>query len=256
MDQKTSQQLLELNRRFYNSVAVPFSQTRQQPWKGWEQLLHSLQGYSLSNSNISVLDLGCGNGRWGAYLAQHCNPGSISYTGIDENRPLLQEAGRILLPLMKVLTLERLSISDYLQKQSSSDADSLFDLIVLFGVWHHIPGSQLRQQLLAQLSALLQKNGILVVSCWKFLRSPKLKERLIDPNQAGIDQNLLEKGDYILDWKSGSNALRYCHDTAREEITGHARTAGLHLLQDFSADGATGDLNDYYLFGRQQLLAN
>ncbi|MDZ4229466.1 MAG: class I SAM-dependent methyltransferase, partial [Patescibacteria group bacterium] len=80
--------LLKLNRRFYLKTQQYFNRSRQSPWPGWQKLLPYLQGQTLK-----VLDLGCGNGRFGIWLASHY---SIDYVGLDENQYLLDRAAATL----------------------------------------------------------------------------------------------------------------------------------------------------------------
>src|SRR5437773_46351 len=68
VDQVTIQRLNEINRAFYNRVAQDFDETRQQAWPGWDTLLSYLN--APLNAPLSVLDVGCGNGRFGLFLAQ------------------------------------------------------------------------------------------------------------------------------------------------------------------------------------------
>ena len=78
MDHKTVQSLNEINAQFYASIGKYFDETRQQYWQGWDQVLdHTFP----TPRPLSVLDIGCGNGRFSSFLA---NKGyEIAYTGID-----------------------------------------------------------------------------------------------------------------------------------------------------------------------------
>ena len=63
MDAATIRNIIDLNNRFYKTVATDFSATRQMPWAGWDRLLPFLP-----KEAIDILDLGCGNGRFLSFL--------------------------------------------------------------------------------------------------------------------------------------------------------------------------------------------
>src|SRR5579859_6490384 len=86
MTSQTIRRLNRLNQQFYGQVAADFSQTREQPWSGWQQLIPLLQ----QKKPHSILDLGCGNGRFGEFLQKHLS--DFRYHGIDNNENLLQIA--------------------------------------------------------------------------------------------------------------------------------------------------------------------
>lgn len=248
MDLKTIDRLEELNRVFYRTVAKPFHASRHQAWQGWRQVLKSIAAQLDVNGNLTMLDLGCGNGRWGIFFHTETHSQRTTYVGVDENQTLLQYAKLALLSRAKVLQLHHQDLHSFLLDQEKLLPPSLYDLIVLFGVWHHLPGAVTRAARLTQLAARLQPGGMLVISCWRFLRSPQLTTRMLDPNTLDLDETQLEVGDYLLDWRAGTTAVRYCHDTSREELVAQAAAAELKLIHNFTADGKTENLNDYYLF--------
>lgn len=259
MDQATIDQLTTINRTFYQIVDTFFHESRQKPWRGWNRVLAATAGERGQDHPYSMLDLGCGNGRWGSFFFDQTGHTDTTYAGVDENRALLYHAGRALLPRAKVLTLHQQEIQTFLAKSvrtTIATSTPTYELIVLFGVWHHLPGSENRATIISQLAQLLVPTGTLVISCWRFLRSDTLKNRTLDTTIDEYKHLQLEEGDYLLDWRQGASAVRYCHDTPRSEIVAQARQAGLHTIDAFSADGKDGNLNDYYLFRREQLLAD
>lgn len=253
MDQTTIDRLEELNRAFYRTVAESFHASRQLAWQGWRQVLKRVAAQLDVNGKLTMLDLGCGNGRWGDFFLTETHNQQVTYVGVDENQTLLRYAELSLLSRAKVLQLHHQDLQSLLLDQEKLLPFPLYDLIVLFGVWHHLPGAVTRAASLTQLAARLQPGGILVISCWRFLRSPRLAARVIDPNTVGLDAAQLEAGDYLLDWRTDTTAIRYCHDTTREELVTQTAAAKLKLIDDFTADGQTGNLNDYYLLMRNSL---
>jgi 2-polyprenyl-3-methyl-5-hydroxy-6-metoxy-1,4-benzoquinol methylase len=59
-------QLNQLNTHFYQIVASDFDESRQYFWSGWDSCLPELHKLvSETGGKLQVLDLGCGNGRFG-----------------------------------------------------------------------------------------------------------------------------------------------------------------------------------------------
>ena len=85
MDDATRQRLSDINRAFYSTVAAEFDRSRAQPWAGWQPLLPHLAALP---PMPRVLDIGCGNGRFGHFLTQHL--GAMRYTGVDYSPEMLQ----------------------------------------------------------------------------------------------------------------------------------------------------------------------
>ena len=71
MDQTTVKQLNEINLKFYSNLSEQFSESRDYYWKGWERLL---QEEPLKEKKrkipLKVLDVGCGNGRFGKFIVE------------------------------------------------------------------------------------------------------------------------------------------------------------------------------------------
>src|SRR5690349_13038237 len=88
MDAAAIQRLNAINREFYRTVADEFDTTRGKAWPGWMRLLPAV-GHP---SELSVLDAGCGNGRFGVFLSQNLPRTTIHYHGIDNNAALIDHA--------------------------------------------------------------------------------------------------------------------------------------------------------------------
>lgn len=246
MKQTTIQQLNDLNRTFYQETAAEFDVSRQSFWSGWYKLKQHVS--ELSVDQLKVLDVGCGNGRFGQFLSQTFPNLSIAYTGIDSSAELLERAEQTLPSLPAQTAFQHIDLIDQLLAQQEILSGQTFDLVVAFGLFHHIPSSKLRSALFQQLSELLAPNGLLAISFWQFLNSTKLRERTIDPATVQIDPGVLEENDFILDWRAGEKpAYRYCHYTNNQEEIALLKQIDLHVIDEFFADGATNNLNHYLL---------
>ncbi|MCI0713056.1 MAG: class I SAM-dependent methyltransferase [Chloroflexi bacterium] len=231
MDRDTIRRLNDLNKRFYETVASDFHETRGAAWPGWLQLLPHIQKYE---GSIRVLDVGCGNGRFGAFLTENL-PNPIDYHGIDNNAQLLDFARHLLADKVNNLTLTQQDIVERLHVSGQ------YDLVVLFGVIHHIPGYQNRQHLMAQLTDHIASGGWLVFAVWRFYEYQRFRKRIISWD---ADWSV-ERHDYLLDWQRDTTATRYAHYVDDDEHQALIGATGLQEIITYRADGNTGDLNQY-----------
>lgn len=241
-----------INRDFYATIADDFSATRGRAWQGWQDLLPHLPP-PRHDDGWRVLDVGCGNGRWGVHLAQ--NGRLAHYDGIDNNATLLNHAQQSLAAHDGVGV--RLIAHDAIINAGASLADTLavppahYDVVGLFGVLHHVPDFQQRRALLQALAALVADGGVLVFAAWRFYDYERFRARLVDwaayDAQHGTDYaHHVQTGDYLLDWRRGERALRYCHyvDDAEQDAL-CAATSGLREIVRYRADGQDNRANAY-----------
>ena len=231
MDEPTARWLNDLNHQFYQIAAPEFDASRAAPWPGWERLLPHLR------APLSVLDVGGGNGRLGLFLADRLGSG-VSYCGLDSS-PALLERARATLAGLDV----RLNAWDLLD---DSLPDGPFDLVALFGVLHHVPGAKRRRALLADLAARVAPDGLLAFAAWRFYEFERFRERIIP----WPDGSAVEPGDYLLDWRRGERALRYCHFVNEAEHIALVQATGLQELETYCADGRSNDMNRYSVLKR------
>jgi SAM-dependent methyltransferase len=239
VDEEIASRLLDLNRRFYQKFAQQFSKTRQRLQPGVQKILLTIP------TDTSILDLGCGNGELARVLGRRGHDGP--YVGLDFSEALLSQARRIDTRKMPAhFVLADLSAPSW----EASLPISSFDLALAFAVLHHIPGKDLRRQILMKVHNLLQSQGRLIHSEWQFLNSPRLVARIPPWEIAGLSVDEVDPGDYLMDWRRGGLGFRYVHSFSQDELVGLAKETGFEIVDSFSSDGETGNLGLYQIWKR------
>ena len=254
MDAATRAALREMNRRFYDHFAADFDHRRQYPWPGWRR---TVAHFEPLDRPISVLDVGCGNGRFASFLADRWPSSTWGFVGLDGCGELLDVASQRLAAIEQPTDLRLIDVlQDDLGDALDVDTDR-FDLVVLFGVLHHVPGEAERRQFLRRLSTLLKAGGILAISIWRLDRNPRFSRQKIPfastraarerQGLPPLDCDRLEPGDALLSWSGDQEHPRYCHFPSDREIDRWIADAP-PLIDRFAADGPTGQDNLYLLF--------
>jgi tRNA (uracil-5-)-methyltransferase TRM9 len=251
MNPQTQQQLLRLNQHFYATVAEPFDATRLAPQPGKVELVARLplDQNDQGNRAPSVADIGCGNGRLAWLLDERGI--TIDYVGVDANAQLLALAESHTADLHHVRT--RFVQADMAQPNWTYTIPQPvqgFDIVTCLATLHHLPGYDLRAVTMQALAALVAPGGVVAISTWQFLTSPRFQAKLIDWAEMDIDPKQVEPGDALLPWQQGVSAVRYVHQLDLDEVTALAALAGLHVEETYFADGKEGNLNLYALLRR------
>jgi len=250
--------LNQLNQDFYQQVSVDFSTSRNFSWDGWEIIFQQLP----KKQNLKVLDIACGNGRFIEFLEKKLN-NNFDYLGLDNSKELLKIAkNRFPKKQFNYFDL----VDNYLINQKIIiENKKKFDVIVLFGLSHHLPSFELRNELFKSLKNNLNKKGLIIVSNWqfaneqgRFAKNILSWRKIIKNPKINLWQKIkliflllnLEKNDYLLDWRKGEKAnqvFRYCHQIDEEEMRKIAKENHLQPVNRFFADGKSGKLNQYFL---------
>jgi len=236
VDTTTVQRLLTLNRQFYTDHGREFSATRERLQMGVMRVLDSLCG------DESILDLGCGNGELARTLSRRKHSGS--YLGLDFSLPLLNEAERE--PFS--FPVKFLAMDITAENWCSKLPPSTFDLIFAFAVFHHIPGFELRLNIIREIHNLLEVGGCFIHSNWQFLSSERLKAGIHPWDEIGFVPEDVEVDDYLLDWKRGGTSLRYVHHFDEVELAELAKASSFKIVETFYSDGENKRLGLYQIW--------
>lgn len=209
MNHDTVRRLNSLNAAFYDQVADSFAQARRRSWPSWDVFF--------SKTNLDhyqpwqVADIGCGTARLAGFL-QTVQP-EFTYRGLDISAKMLAIA-------KKQFTAGEYQQVDVVEKllKNQPILDKQFDLIAVFGVMHHIPGSQYRRQFLQGLASRLKRDGEIWLSFWQ-PPVPKQLDQKKTLQQLSLSSDDLEPGDVFLGWQS-SLATRFVHSFNKNEVQG------------------------------------
>ena len=234
MNSNTAERLLALNREFYNRFGGQFSATRQRLQPGVKRILDSIRG------DVSVLDLGCGNGNFLRGLAGRGHQAAL--LGVDFSLPLLQDAREASRPGVEFRKADLSQLSVGIDQLLVTGQ---WSVVTCFATLHHIPSSEIRLNILRTVRELLKPDGKFIISNWQFLNSAKLTSRIQKWDRAGIQENEVDEGDYLLDWRSGGEGLRYAHHFSAAELLGLAEQSEMRVTDSFLSDGEGGNLGLY-----------
>jgi SAM-dependent methyltransferase len=232
MTPETARTLARINERFYRRHARLFASKRDRAWPGMRRLLAELPV-----PPRSVLDVGCGHGRF-AQLLRECGR-SASYCGVDASAELLALA-QARDDLIAGAAFVR---ADVIEDEPAIPPGP-FELIGMFGVIHHVPGEGARAELLRALARRLAPGGTLAVAFWRTTADENPSKRVAWAS-ADIDASDVEPGDRLLRFDTDPSVTRFAHFADEPELARLARAVELPLAARFDSDGAGGIANAY-----------
>ena len=272
MNQVTIDQINLINKDFYSKISSQWNQKLDSKWMGWNRLITHIKNNFENKDIIRILDLGCGNGRFATFLNANLKQ-KIEYTGVDFDTFFLQQAkDRDEYTTQNTYNTKKFNKFDLIDLDLTKDNltkifinkghNQKYDLVVLFGLIHHIASKNSRLQLLNLAKSCLDDqntNGLLVWTSWRFLDQPRLLKRVVDLDsplgqQIIKDNNLdikqLEIGDHFLSWVKHDYAIRFSHYINEQEGKNLINSTNLKLLDYYVDDSITQNLNGYYICGR------
>ena len=208
MNKDYANQILVASREGYEKIASDFSHTRG--WF-WPELRFVRE---LIPEKTSLLDIGCGNGRFLTILeGKHA-----AYTGIDFSEGLIGVARKRYTdrPVTQFMIGNALMLPF---------PEKSFDTTVSFAVLHHIPSRAYRVQFLREALRVTKPGGMIIVTAWN-VWCAKPMTIIRSALQKLLGQSKLDFGDAILDFNNEKNA-RFVHALTYSEIRSLAREAGL-----------------------------
>lgn len=242
------QQLLDINYQFYQTFGDAFAATRRRVQPGIQQVLEKipLEG--------CWLDLGCGSGALAQLWIQQERKGC--YHGLDFSAVLLAEARQFMAKLDKG---DGLDVAFFEADLLANDWVGIlprkhYDGILCFAAMHHIPGYQTRLKLVREVRSLLPEGGLFIHSNWQFHKSSRLLARVQPWSILDIEEETLEEGDTLLDWRYAlpnqkeQVGYRYVHRFSTQEFEQLAEEGNFRINEVFESDGKGGQLGYYQIW--------
>lgn len=198
MKDRTKKEILASVKKTYNSIAKDFSNTRKSGWQEFEEFLKYIK------DNDSLVDLGCGNGRFYEFLK---DKRKVRYLGIDNSKKLLEEA--------KKLTKAKFIEGDLLKIPVKTASTKVLACIAAF---HHLPSRELREKSLKEMHRILKKNGKLLLTVWNLLAQPKYKKEVTKAKLKWLTTfGKYEKRGLLIPW-GDEKIPRYYYTFKQREI--------------------------------------
>jgi tRNA (uracil-5-)-methyltransferase TRM9 len=190
----------------YDNFATTFSNSRKNhPWPELDVIIEDIH----SEWYTSVLDIGCGNGRFLENYESRVSSHEFLYLGLDSSEWMIAEARKIhpefdfaVCPMELISTHPSILLSRY-------------SAIIFLASFHHLETRESRIQTLEEAKKLLAPNGSIYMTNWNLRDQPRY-----ETSHRG-------NGDY--DIKIGEFS-RYYHGFTLEELAWLFTETGYHII--------------------------
>jgi 2-polyprenyl-3-methyl-5-hydroxy-6-metoxy-1,4-benzoquinol methylase len=216
MDKKNIENLLKLSKDSYDKIAADFDVTRKK--EIWPEIRIFAEQVK---SGDNILDAGCGNGR----LLEALQNKSINYVGIDSSLELLALAQKNY-PTHKFIEAELTKLPIVNVEQFSKEK---FNYIFCLAVLQHVPGEELRVQVLKNMHDFLAPGGKMIISNWNIWSSRHRNLVIKQMLYKILGKNEMDFGDIIFPWKNKYGkevSERYYHAFNKRELCSISKKAG------------------------------
>ncbi|NJS41101.1 class I SAM-dependent methyltransferase [Candidatus Gracilibacteria bacterium] len=195
--------------------------------------------------NLRVLDLGCGNGRFLHWLVK--NFAEVEYVGVDFSDYLLGVAKKNDQKRIGTFIKSDLFMDEWIFLNSLVD----FDLIVSFGLVHHIPSKELVETFFGNLNKLIRNQKTLgIFTIWNYHKLARLEKKIL--RQEDLPKKFqvnLGKNENILIWDKEEYSTRFSRCFSKEEILGYLGH-GFQVLDFYMDDDRNQRRNSYFVISR------
>jgi SAM-dependent methyltransferase len=236
-------ELNKLNFDFYQSAGKYWNNDPNYIWNGWLSLIYHLEKLKHINRPVKILDLGCGNGRFYNFAKQ--NFLDLQYTGVDFSDYFLTLASK---NLSNDNSVKFIKSDLFFDDWNFLKYEGQFDLIVAFGLIHHIPSKTILKDFFRKFKTIprskVAKN---VLTTWNYHLVNRLSKKIVDKIEKPIGISYFDEQENLLTWDKGVNVLRFSRYFYPDQVLNL-----LELSKDdcyiFNSDGKTGNQNTYYVF--------
>lgn len=188
---------------------------------------------SYIRDGLSILDLGCANGRVLKLLEKH----KVAYTGVDANKAFVESAAEYARSFPMIASTFVNSDLRSLPVETQG-----FDLVMCIATLHHLPSSAYQLQALREMYRVLKPGGLLLMTNWDLASQPgyvKKRDALRKSHPELFDG--LEKNDFLISWRwrlGGNTMYRYYHSFTPEELTALLTSVGFRVRSHEISTGA------------------
>lgn len=198
----------------YDNFATTFSNSRKNhPWPELQYIIEDMRIYQYN----SVLDIGCGNGR---FLEEANKLDFIPwiYLGIDSSEWMIWEA-------IKLHPHDQFKV---LWMQDIWDLDESFDVLLFLASFHHLDSRNERIQVLHNAKKLLKSNGRIYMTNWNLLEQERYQK-----NHRWNGEFDIKIGEFI----------RYYHGFTITELDELFKEAGYGIIENRIFEGGRNILS-------------